>query len=123
MSLRWVRIAAVLGALAVILGAFGAHALERRLDERALEVWQTANRYHFIHALSLLGLGLWEGSGGRGARLAASAWLLGMTVFCGGLYLYSLTGLKVGAMLAPLGGLSLAAGWLALVRLEAGPPR
>ncbi len=123
MNVRWVKTAALLGALAVILGAFGAHALEQRLSERALEVWQTANRYHFFHVLALLGLGIWEGLGGRGARAAALAWLLGIAVFCGGLYLYALTGIKLGAMLAPVGGLSLAAGWLALLRLEAGPAR
>lgn len=112
------RIAAVLGALAVMLGAFGAHALQHRLDERALEVWQTANRYHFIHALGLLGLGLWEGQGGQGARAAAGGWITGLLLFSGGLYIYALTGLKLGAMLAPLGGLTLMAGWLALTKLQ-----
>lgn len=123
MNRRWLNAAAGLGALAVIFGAFGAHALEHRLTERALEVWQTANRYHFIHALALLGLGIWEGQGGRGARASALAWLVGIFVFCGGLYVYALSGLKLGAMMAPLGGLSLAAGWLALIRLEAGSPK
>jgi uncharacterized membrane protein YgdD (TMEM256/DUF423 family) len=111
-------VAALLGALAVALGAFGAHALEGRLDERALEVWQTANRYHFYHVLGLLGLGLWQRGGGDKAGLAAGAWLLGLTLFSGGLYVYALTGLKLGAVLAPLGGLSFLVGWLALSRLE-----
>lgn len=119
MRTQTLKIAALLGAVAVIFGAFGAHALEGKLEERAFEVWQTANRYHFFHALGLLGLGLWEGLGGRGARLAVIAWLLGLTFFSGGLYVYALTGLKLGAMVAPIGGLSFAAGWLALFKLEA----
>lgn len=116
-SRRWIWVAAALGAAAVLLGAFGAHALEARLSERALEVWQTANRYHFFHVLGFFGLGLWEGSGGKGTQAAGVAWLLGVGIFCGGLYLYALTGLKFAAMLAPVGGLSLAAGWVGLVRL------
>ena len=112
------RVAALVGALAVMLGAFGAHALEHRLDERALEVWQTANRYHFYHALGLLGLGLWEGLGGRGTRAAAGGWLTGLLLFCGGLYVYALTGLKLGAMLAPVGGMAFLVGWLALTKLQ-----
>ena len=118
MRSRLLLVAALVGALAVILGAFGAHALEHRLSEKALEVWQTANRYHFFHALGLLGLGLWESLGGRGTKLPVFAWLTGLLLFCGGLYVYALTGLKLGAMLAPLGGLSLTLGWLALIKLE-----
>jgi uncharacterized membrane protein YgdD (TMEM256/DUF423 family) len=110
--------AALTGALAVALGAFGAHALEGRLSEHSLEIWQTANRYHFFHALGLLGLGLWQGLGGGGVKLAATAWLVGLLLFSGGLYLYALTGLKLGAMLAPLGGLCFMVGWLALSKLE-----
>ena len=117
-SKRLLTVAGILGCLAVIFGAFGAHALEARLEPRALEVWQTANRYHFFHALALLALGLWEASGGRGARASAVAWALGLTLFSGSLYVYALSGLKFAAMLAPLGGLSLAAGWLALGKLE-----
>lgn len=115
---RWLWAAALLGAAAVLLGAFGAHALEPRLSERALEVWQTANRYHFIHALGFFGLGLWEGSGGSGTRLAAWGWALGLTFFSGALYLYALSGLKFAAMVAPLGGLSFAVGWLGLGKLS-----
>ncbi len=117
-SKRLLTAASIVGCLAVLLGAFGAHALEARLEPRALEVWQTANRYHFFHALGLLGLGLWEASGGRGGRTSSVAWFLGLTLFSGALYIYALSGLKFAAMLAPLGGLSFAVGWLALGRLE-----
>lgn len=119
MNVKILALAAVLGALAVILGAFGAHALEGQLSERAFEVWQTANRYHFFHALALFGLGLWQRLGGSGTKTAAWAWYAGLFFFCGGLYTYALTGLKLAAMVAPVGGLSLAAGWLGLLKLEA----
>lgn len=117
-SNRWLVAAALLGAVAVIFGAFGAHALESRLSERAFEVWQTANRYHFFHTLGFFGLGLWEGSGGSGTRWSAWGWGLGLLFFSGSLYLYALSGLKFAAMLAPLGGLSFAAGWLGLGKLS-----
>ncbi|HEU4429236.1 MAG TPA: DUF423 domain-containing protein, partial [Myxococcota bacterium] len=50
--------AALLGAAGVALGAFGAHALRARLDARALEIWDTAVRYHLIHAAALLAIAL-----------------------------------------------------------------
>lgn len=112
--IRPIRYAAVLGCLAVLLGAFGAHALEGRVSERALEVWETANRYHFFHALAILGVELGGGLGLQGTRRPLVLWSLGLILFSGSLYVYALTGLKFAAMLAPLGGLSFAAGWLSL---------
>lgn len=109
---------AVSGALAVLLGAFGAHALEDRVTERALEVWDTANRYHAFHSLSLLALQLAALTGAKQTTLSRNMWVVGLLIFCGGLYLYALTGLKFGAMIAPVGGLALAAGWLALLRVQ-----
>lgn len=109
---------ALIGSLAVILGAFGAHALEGRLDERAIEVWQTANRYHFFHALALLALKLACLNGLQQTRGSVTAWLVGLTLFSGSLYVYALSGLKFAAMLAPIGGLSLACGWLLLLRVK-----
>lgn len=117
-SLIW---AAVLGAAGVALGAFGAHGLEGRISERALEVWHTANRYHQLHALALLALAAWEGGGGQGTQTSRRLWLLGLLLFSGGLSIYALSGWKLGAMVAPLGGLCLMGGWLALLRLTGSP--
>ena len=111
------RLSALLGFLAVMLGAFGAHALEGRLSERALEVWETANRYHFFHTLAIFALQLGASQGLRKTRASLVLWSLGTLLFSGALYTYALTGLKFAAMLAPLGGLTLAAGWLSLLRL------
>ena len=114
---RGFRLSALLGFLAVILGAFGAHSLEGRLSERALEVWETANRYHFFHLLAILALQMGASQGLMKTRATLVLWTLGILLFSGALYVYALTGLKFAAMLAPLGGLTLAAGWLSLLRL------
>lgn len=111
-----VFLAAVLGALAVILGAFGAHGLESRLDARALEVYHTAVTYHVYHALALLALGL---SGAPLAqsvygRAAAWCWLLGIAVFSGSLYALALSGVTVLGAITPIGGVLFIVGWSAL---------
>lgn len=108
--------AALLGAAAVALGAFGAHALRARLAAEALAVWQTAVQYHFWHALALLGAGL------LALRLPESPWLIGtgmlfgvgIILFCGSLYALALGAPRALGMLAPVGGLALILGWLAL---------
>jgi len=113
------RYVALLGAAAVILGAFGSHGLKARLDADALEVWRTAVLYHFLHTLALLALatGIW---GASPNRWTARLWLIGVFLFSGSLYLLStrgLHGLPVGILgpVTPLGGLALAAGWLSLL--------
>lgn len=112
-------LSALLGCTAVLLGAFGAHALENRLPERALEVWATANRYHFLHALAILTLQLGSLNGLRRTGSSIVLWTVGLLLFSGGLYLYALTGLKAAALVAPIGGLTLAAGWLTLLKISA----
>lgn len=109
----------MLGFLAVLLGAFGAHALEGRLTPEHLEVWQTASRYHFYHSLALLALGLFALSGAENTKASVLLWTAGIIIFCGSLYLYALLGIKFFALIAPVGGLTLMAGWLALWRVNA----
>jgi uncharacterized membrane protein YgdD (TMEM256/DUF423 family) len=103
--------AALLGATGVALGAFGAHGLRDRLDARALEVWETAVRYHLIHAVALLALALSP----HAASLRTAGWLftVGIALFSGSLYALSL-GVGPRALLGPvtpLGGLAFIAGW------------
>ena len=116
---------AALGALAVVAGAFGAHALDGALTSRERAWYDTAVTYHAIHALALLGCGLLGvcaafADGGRRSRaaaattLAACAFLAGVALFCGSLYLLSLGGPAGLGALAPLGGLALIVGWVAL---------
>jgi uncharacterized membrane protein YgdD (TMEM256/DUF423 family) len=117
-------IASLLGALGVIVGAFGAHALPGWLHQQGLEpaaitrrveTLETGVRYHLYHALALLAVGLWQRQAASPAA-SASAWLLlaGILLFSGCLYVYSLSGIKLFAMIVPLGGLSLIAGWITL---------
>ena len=92
----------------MVLGAFGAHALQARLGAEALSVWQTAVQYHFWHALALLAVPQLSGAWAR-----ASGWLFvaGVLLFSGSLYALAF-GVPL-AVVTPLGGLALILGWVA----------
>ena len=118
----WIVLSSALGATGVALGAFGAHALETRLDAEHLEVWATAVEYHLIHALSLFALAAWGNATGRGIQPGAALFALGLGFFSGSLY-----GLALGAPrglgpITPVGGLCLIGGWIALARIGRGAP-
>lgn len=99
-------------ALAVGLGAFGAHGLKKIATPEMLAVWQTAVLYHLIHALGLLLIGLLATQ----LPVRPAGWLLlsGIVLFSGSLYLLVLTGTRPLGMITPLGGLLFIAGWLQL---------
>ena len=105
------------GALAVILGAFGAHGLKSRVDESMLAVWSTASEYHFYHALAMLLCGLLAKAFGASGMVTAG-WVLfaGTLVFSGSLYVLVLSGQKWLGAITPLGGTALIIGWLMLAR-------
>ncbi|MGA8004986.1 MAG: DUF423 domain-containing protein [Burkholderiales bacterium] len=113
----FVSIGAAMAALAVVLGAFGAHALKTRLPAGMLEVYQTAVQYHFWHALGVLAVGLALQLLPEAGWLRSAGWLLtaGIVLFCGSLYLLALTGSKWLGAVTPLGGLAFILGWLALM--------
>jgi uncharacterized membrane protein YgdD (TMEM256/DUF423 family) len=105
----------MMGALAVLCGAFAAHGLSARLDANAREVFETGARYHMYHALAM-GLAAFAMRGpaeGR-ARMAAILFLIGIILFSGSLYLLALTGNTVLGFVTPFGGLAFIAGWIAL---------
>jgi uncharacterized membrane protein YgdD (TMEM256/DUF423 family) len=105
------KIAAVLGALAVLLGAFGAHALSSITDDPArMRIWRTASLYHLVHSGVLLAAALHPGRPVWGPRLL----IVGILVFSGSLYALALTGIGVLGGITPIGGLCFIAGWLAL---------
>ncbi|MFB6263057.1 MAG: DUF423 domain-containing protein [Bradymonadaceae bacterium] len=106
---------AVLGALAVAAGAFGAHGLESRLEPDALETWNTAARYQMYHALALLAAGT-RGGEWVGAALSTAgwAWIGGTVVFSGSLYLLVWTDTDWLGAITPIGGLALIVGWVAM---------
>lgn len=116
MSKLFITLASVNGLLAVMLGAFGAHALKNRLDDYALGVFQTAVQYHFYHALALLAVGILAVQQPQAELLRSSGWLftLGIVVFCGSLYLLSVSGLRWLGAITPLGGLAFIGGWMCL---------
>jgi uncharacterized membrane protein YgdD (TMEM256/DUF423 family) len=106
------RLAAVVGALGVLLGAFGAHALKARLSAEALEWWKTATLYHLVHAAAMLASGRADG------RASAATWSFaaGVLLFSGSLYAMALTDVRALGAVTPLGGAAFIAGWLLLLR-------
>jgi len=111
------KIFLVLGAAAalaaVLLGAFGAHALKARLDADALALWRTAVEYHFWHALGLLAIGLVAAQMPGSTLLKASGWVMlaGIVLFSGSLYLLALTGARALGAATPVGGVAFLAAW------------
>jgi len=113
------RTFAVLGAafafLAVALGAFAAHALQARLEPRYLEVFETGARYQMFHALALVVVGLllarWPGGM---AIWAGWAFVVGILLFSGSLYLLAVTGVRGWGAVTPVGGVAFLVGWLLL---------
>jgi uncharacterized membrane protein YgdD (TMEM256/DUF423 family) len=104
-----VAFGALNAALAVAAGAFGAHGLRERLSPRALEIFETAARYHMYHALAMVLAGVMTA---KGASTAGWMFQAGIVVFCGSLYALALTDVKVLGAITPLGGLAFLAGWV-----------
>ena len=112
---RWLVVGAVNGFLAVAAGAFAAHGLESIVAPRALEIFQTGAHYHLTHALAIVATSLvTRPEAGPRANLAAWLFTIGIVLFSGSLYFMVLTGSNAPALITPLGGLSLLAGWVAL---------
>jgi uncharacterized membrane protein YgdD (TMEM256/DUF423 family) len=107
----WTSLGALLGALAVILGAFGAHALKERLDAEQLAWWDTAVTYHMAHALALALFGL-ACERGVTSRFAGALFTLGVVVFSGTLYAMALGAPRWFGAITPIGGIALIPGWI-----------
>jgi uncharacterized membrane protein YgdD (TMEM256/DUF423 family) len=105
---KWGIAAGLSGFIAIVMGALGAHAVA---DAHLAALVDTASLYQLIHALALLWL-----SGQNGKYLPAARWLflIGTVLFCGMLYLKALAGWDGAVRLAPFGGVSFMAGWLAI---------
>lgn len=112
---RCLWIGAAMAAVAILLGAFGAHVLEKELSPRDLTVFETAVRYQMYHALGLCLCGLLAAHRpGRAQRLAAQGFLFGTVLFSGSLYLLVGTGVRWLGAITPFGGVLFVAGWIAL---------
>lgn len=112
-------IAACNGLLVVLLGAFGAHALETRVAADLLATWHTSVQYHMFHTLALLGLALLQREPGAppGLKRVSQLFLAGLVLFCGSLYLLVLSGARWLGMVTPFGGVLFLAAWLQLAVL------
>ena len=110
---RLLFIAAVLGFLAVALGAFGAHALKAFLNEAGQRQYDLGIRYAFIHILAVFIVSLTMPLAGQPKYLNRAAWLFiaGIVLFSGSLILLALSGITVFAAIVPLGGLAFLLGW------------
>lgn len=111
----FLSVGAISGFLAVLLGAFGAHGLKQYLDEYSLKVFHTGVEYHFYHTFALLIVGYlltqrevvyWKYSG--------YAFLVGIGIFSGSLYLLAVTRIKILGAITPIGGVSFMVGWILL---------
>ena len=112
-SSRTLATAGILLALAMALGAFGAHGLKGQLTPDQLHVYETAVMYHFFNALGLLGIGLTLRFVNRPAvRWAAVLILVGIVLFSCSLYALTFGAPRLVGVVTPFGGLTLMAGWI-----------
>ncbi|MGD1917431.1 MAG: DUF423 domain-containing protein [Pleurocapsa sp.] len=119
MSRIFLAIAAALGGISVILGAFASHALKDRLSERALEIWETGTKYQMYHALALILVSLLlnylsNSSSSTPLIISGYSFIAGIVLFSGSLYALSLSGIKVLGAITPLGGVAFITGWICL---------
>ena len=121
MQKKFLKTAAVLGALSVILGAFGAHALKQLISDKNLQTYETGVRYQFYHVIALFITGiLYKDFTNNYLQWAGRLFCLGILLFSGSLYLLSfieltdMTGLKWVGAITPLGGVCFIIAWLLL---------
>jgi uncharacterized membrane protein YgdD (TMEM256/DUF423 family) len=121
---RCIAAGAILMLLGVMLGAFGAHALQAQLTPRQLASYQTGVQYQMLHAFGLMIVGIVGQATGASPRLRGSAWLMaaGIVFFSGSIYQMTAGAPRWLGMVAPLGGVSFMAAW-ALLAWHALRPR
>ncbi len=115
MSKAIIMTASVFLALAVAIGAFGAHGLKSHISAEMIQIYKTGVEYHFYHALGLLLVGVLEivmpSVSFKWPAIFLSA---GIILFSGSLYVLAITGIKALGAITPLGGLSFIVGWIIL---------
>jgi uncharacterized membrane protein YgdD (TMEM256/DUF423 family) len=114
MRQKYLMLAGVLGALAVIVGAFGAHQLKDQLDEETLAAYNTGVEYHFYHVMALLAICLAPASlwNQKSTVWAARLLVVGMFFFSGSLYVLAISGIKWLGAITPFGGVAWIAAWV-----------
>ena len=121
---NWIATGAWGLALAVAIGAFGAHGLRGRLDDYSLNIYERAVFYHFVHALGILIVAAMADAGKL--RRAAGVWVCrlltaGVVLFSGSLYALALTGNRMLGAITPFGGVAFIAAWVILAITVARP--
>src|SRR5579863_6353776 len=104
--MNWTAVGAALLALAVAMGAFGAHGLRNRLDAYSMSVYEKAVFYHFVHALGILLVALLARTSAiTPAGQSRVAWLLfiGIVIFSGSLYALAISGIRMLGAITPIG--------------------
>jgi len=116
MDRTFLLIGAVLGFLAVALGAFAAHALKSRLSAEMLAVFETGVRYQMYHAFAVLIVAAAIGHIGNARLLVIAGWFFfaGILLFSGSLYALALTSVRILGAITPVGGLLFLIGWACL---------
>ena len=113
--MNFLVIGAISGCLVVILGAFGAHGLKDILDEYGKSIYEKAVLYHMFHTVAILILGLIEKIQPElQLSLAGWAFIFGIILFSGSLYVLAVTGIKSLGMITPIGGVFFIIGWVLL---------
>ena len=115
---KMLTFAGVLGLTGIGLGAFGAHALKAILEIRgSMETWSTAVEYQLLHAVAFLAVAVWARTEPTNPWLArvSAAWISGVLLFSGSLYLLALGGPRILGPVTPLGGALLMLGWALLL--------
>ena len=115
--MNWSSVGAILLALAVIIGAFGAHALQGRLDAYSKGVYETGVMYHFFHALGLLVVSFLPRIGALTtprANWVCALLLTGVVLFSGSLYALAISGARILGAVTPFGGLAFIVAWFLL---------
>ncbi len=117
----FIRTAALIGALAIILGAFGAHALKEILPPNTLVTYETAVRYQFYHVVALLLTGiLYKEFPNKLLKWAGMLFIAGIVLFSGSLYLLvylqttEIVGYRGIGAITPIGGTLFISGWVVL---------
>lgn len=105
-------ISSVSGFIGVSAGAFGSHILKDHLTPEMLDIYKTGVLYQLIHSVVILVISL-----SLNEKLYKSAifFIIGILLFSFSLYVYSITSIKMFAMITPLGGISFLVGWIMLI--------
>jgi uncharacterized membrane protein YgdD (TMEM256/DUF423 family) len=109
-------IGAMSGCLVVIMGAFGAHALNEILDDYGKSIYNKAVLYHMFHSIAIIILGLINKIQPE-IQLSMAGWsfVFGLILFSGSLYIIAITGIKSLGMITPIGGILFIIGWVLLI--------